>query len=42
MERAGDSFLKIVVYNDVGLRWFDEQGILNMSAMDFLLDESVV
>ena len=39
---TGDSFRKIIVRNDVGLRWFDEQGILNISVMDFLLDESVV
>lgn len=39
---TGDSFRKIIVRNDVGLRWFDEQGILNISVIDFLLDESVV
>ena len=39
---TGDSFRKIIVRNDVGLRWFDEQGILNISVMDFLLDELVV
>ena len=27
---------------DVGLRWFDEQGVLNISIQDFLLDDSVV
>ena len=39
---TGDSFRKIIVRNDVGLRWFDEQGILNISIQDFLTDDSVV
>lgn len=39
---TGDSFRKIIVRNDVGLRWFDENGVLNISVLDFLLDDSVV
>jgi len=39
---TGDSFRKIIVRNDVGLRWFDEQGVLNINIQDFLLDDSVV
>jgi len=39
---TGDSFRKIIVRNDVGLRWFDEHGILNISIQDFLTDDSVV
>lgn len=39
---TGDSFRKIIVRNDIGRRWFDENGILNISLVDFLLDPSVV
>lgn len=37
-----DSFRKIVVRQDVGVRWFDDQGILNVNLADFLLDPMVV
>lgn len=39
---TGDSFRKIVVRQDVGVRWFDDQGILNVNLADFLLDPMVV
>ena len=39
---TGDSFRKIIVRNDVGRKWFDETGILNLSVFDFLLDESAL
>lgn len=39
---TGDSFRKIIVRRDVGRRWFDERGILNLSIYDFLLDESAI
>ena len=39
---TGDSFRKIIVRNDVGRKWFDENGILNLSVFDFLLDESAL
>ena len=39
---TGDSFRKIIVRNDVGMRWFDEHGILNIGIQDFLMDDSVV
>ena len=37
-----DSFRKIIVRNDVGLRWYDENGILNVNLLDFLLDETII
>ena len=39
---TGDSFRKIVVRDDVGLRWFDDRGVLHVNLLDFLLDESIV
>ena len=39
---TGDSFRKIIVRNDVGLKWFDEHGVLNIGVRDFLLDKSIV
>lgn len=39
---AGDSFPKIVVRKDIGKRWYDDSGILNISLIDFLLDDTVV
>ncbi len=35
---TGDSFRKIVIREDVGHKWFDEQGVLNLGLYDFLLD----
>ena len=39
---TGDSFPKIVVRRDIGRRWYDDEGVLNIGLIDFLLDESVV
>lgn len=39
---TGDSFPKIVVRKDMGKRWYDDKGILNINLIDFLLDENVV
>lgn len=39
---TGDSFRKIIIRNDVGLRWYDDDGILNIGLVDFLLDPSVI
>lgn len=39
---TGDSFPKIVIRRDVGKRWYDEQGILNIGLIDFLLDDTVI
>jgi hypothetical protein len=39
---TGDSFRKIIVRTDVGKRWFDENGVLNLSIYDFLLDQNAI
>lgn len=39
---TGDSFRKIVVRNDIGRRWQDEKGVLHLSLLEFLLDESAL
>lgn len=39
---TGDSFPKIVVRKDIGKRWYDDNGILNISLTDFLLDQTVI
>ena len=39
---TGDSFPKIIVRHDIRKRWYDENGILNIGILDFLLDDSLV
>lgn len=39
---TGDSFPKIIVRHDTRKRWYDEQGILNINILDFLLDPTVI
>ena len=39
---TGDSFPKIIVRHDIRKRWYDDNGILNISVIDFLLDETLV
>ena len=39
---TGDSFPKIIVRGDIKKRWYDDNGILNIGIMDFLLDENVI
>lgn len=39
---TGDSFPKIIVRHDIRKRWYDDNGILNIGIIDFLLDESIV
>lgn len=39
---TGDSFPKIVVRNDMGKRWYNDRGILNISLIDFLLDKELI
>lgn len=39
---TGDSFPKIVVRRDIGKRWYDEKGILNINLIDFLLDKKLI
>lgn len=38
---TGDSFRKIVVREDVGKRWFDENGVLHINVVDFMLDKDL-
>ncbi len=37
-----DSFPKIIVRKDIGKRWYDDNGILNIGLIEFLLDNSVM
>ena len=39
---TGDSFPKIIVRKDIRKRWYDDNGILNIGLIDFLLDSTVV
>lgn len=39
---TGDSFPKIVVRKDIRKRWYDDNGILNIGLIDFLLDDTVI
>ncbi len=39
---TGDSFPKIIVRHDIRKRWYDDNGILNIGILDFLLDESIL
>ena len=39
---TGDSFPKVIVRKDIGKRWYDESGILNIELIDFLLDETAI
>lgn len=39
---TGDSFPKIVVRKDVGKRWYDDNGILNINLIDFLLEKELI
>lgn len=39
---VNDSFPKIVVRKDIGKRWYDEKGILNVNLIDFLLDKDLI
>lgn len=36
---TGDSFPKIIVRHDIRKRWYDDNGILNIGIIDFLLDD---
>ena len=38
----GDSFPKIVIRKDIGKRWYDDNGILNINIIDFLLDKELI
>lgn len=39
---TGDSFPKIIVRHDIRKRWYDDNGVLNIGVMDFLLDETII
>ena len=39
---TGDSFPKIIVRHDIRKRWYDDNGILNIGVIDFLLDDTVL
>lgn len=39
---TGDSFPKIVVRRDIGKRWYDDKGVLNINLIDFLLDKHLI
>ena len=39
---TGDSFPKIVVRHDIGKRFYDDNGVLNIGVIDFLLDCGIV
>ena len=39
---TGDSFPKIIVRHDIRKRWYDDNGILNIGIIDFLLDDTVI
>ena len=39
---TGDSFPKIIVRHDIRKRWYDDNGVLNIGVLDFLLDDTVV
>lgn len=39
---TGDSFPKIIVRHDIRKRWYDDNGILNIGILDFLLDDAIV
>lgn len=39
---TGDFFPKIVVRRDIGKRWYDDKGILNINVIDFLLDKELI
>lgn len=38
----GDSFPKIVVRRDIGKCWYDDNGILHINLIDFLLDKELI
>ena len=39
---TGDSFPKIIVRHDIRKRWYDDNGVLNIGILDFLLDDTLV
>lgn len=39
---TGDSFPKVIVRHDIHKRWYDDNGVLNIGIIDFLLDDAVI
>ena len=39
---TGDFFPKIIVRHDIGKRWYDDNGVLNIGVIDFLLDDTLI
>lgn len=39
---TGDSFPKIIVRHDITKRWYDDNGVLNIGVIDFLLDDKIM
>ncbi len=39
---TGDSFPKIIVRRDIRKSWYDDNGILNIGLIEFLLDSSII
>ena len=39
---TGNSFPKMIVRHDIRKRWYDDNGVLNIGILDFLLDDSIV
>ena len=39
---TNDAFPKIIVRHDIRKRWYDDNGVLNIGILDFLLDDTVV
>ncbi|MGN1119727.1 MAG: ATP-binding protein, partial [Oscillospiraceae bacterium] len=39
---TGDSFPKVIIRKDIRKRWYDDNGVLNIGLIDFLLDENSI
>lgn len=39
---TGDSFPKIIVRHDISKRWYEDNGVLNIGVIDFLLDDTII
>ena len=39
---TGDSFPKIIVRHDISKKWYDDNGVLNIGLLDFLLDDTII
>lgn len=42
LSMTGDAFPKIIVRHDILKRWYDDNGVLNIGILDFLLDDLLV